>query len=753
MEAAIIGLGIDEYGNFLNPGDNTNTGPGYVPLRIGMRGPGSTTWNWLNTNYPVQYPSIGLTNAQKSAAVQQACKTGLVWDWSQVAATGSGTSVAYTPTTQLTNYAFIKGAASVLPASELIAVESVNGSNILRSQATPITYNVKITTGGLLSFSYSYNGGANLNVITSQDIRLKDPLGNPLPLPANVRFGFAGSTGGSTNIHEIMCFQATPTNTSQSSAGLNQKQTAKVQIGTQVYFAFYNPSTLAGLPDLPVSRSRRDESQLAQHRFRHYLGRFLRPDRRRRLANAIRPMARRERSTGAALGEPRPDHDDLGRQNKVGIPFEWTSLQATEQAALDAGDAAAATAVPPNAPPLAYSRLNYLRGYRGDEQTPASATTFTGVYRDRTSVLGDIIDSSPTWVGPPSSPYPATWSDALHATGDPLTGEFRRRHEVRGTSRQAATGGFQTRTNVVYAGANDGFLHGFRSGNYDNTNTYVKANNDGTEVLAYMPRHIVDTIQTASATTPSVYNSVSNFSDPQYGHKFDVDAPPGTGDLFYSNTWHTWLIGGLGAGGPAIYALDVTDPDNSFPASRKQCAPTNVVKGEWSTITLRSPAINVTRRTLPGAVVVGAQLFGQHLRRAADPPLSQRQLGRGLRQRLRQRDRRCRHLRDAGRTQQRERVTFYYLEHRQVGHRGIPTALRAYVPHAGRPRRRSHHRLCVRRGPARQYLALRFDQHQSRQAWAVTPTPLFTTASGDNPSRHKVAVASVARVPATSQRA
>ncbi len=71
-------------------------------------------------------------------------------------------------------------------------------------------------------------------------------MGNPLPLPANVRFGFAGSTGGSTNIHEIMCFQATPTNTSQSSAGLNQKQTAKVQIGTQVYFAFYNPATLAG---------------------------------------------------------------------------------------------------------------------------------------------------------------------------------------------------------------------------------------------------------------------------------------------------------------------------------------------------------------------------------------------------------------------------------------------------------------------------------------------------------------------------
>ena len=61
-----------------------------------------------------------------------------------------------------------------------------------------------------------------------------------------VRFGFGGSTGGSRNIHEIMCFQASPQNTSASSAGLNQKQTAKVQTGTQVYFAFYNANNWTG---------------------------------------------------------------------------------------------------------------------------------------------------------------------------------------------------------------------------------------------------------------------------------------------------------------------------------------------------------------------------------------------------------------------------------------------------------------------------------------------------------------------------
>ena len=42
-----------------------------------------------------------------------------------------------------------------------------------------------------------------------------------------------------------------------------------------------------------------------------------------------------------------------------------------------------------------------------------------------------------------------------------------------------------------------------------------------------------------------------------------VDATPGTGDLFYNGLWHTWLYGGLGAGGNAIYALDITNPASS----------------------------------------------------------------------------------------------------------------------------------------------------------------------------------------------
>src|SRR5256885_16760485 len=110
----------------------------------------------------------------------------------------------------------------------------------------------------------------------------------------------------------------------------------------------------------------------------------------------------------------------------------------------------------------------------------------------------------------------------------------------------------QTRMNVVYVGGNDGLLHGFRSGSYDLNGNFVATGNDGLEVLAYMPGAVVQTIH---STTASV-----DYSNAQYGHNFFVDAMPGAGDLFYGNAWHSWVVGGLGPGGSAIFALDVTNP-------------------------------------------------------------------------------------------------------------------------------------------------------------------------------------------------
>jgi type IV pilus assembly protein PilY1 len=237
----------------------------------------------------------------------------------------------------------------------------------------------------------------------------------------------------------------------------------------------------------------------------------------------------------------------------------------------------------------------YLRGDRSNEQTPeaSSSTTYQGVFRDRVSVLGDIIDSSPTWVGPPNAPYPNAWADYYppDASADPMP-ENSAGATTYGTF--ASASGMLSRTNVVYAGANDGMLHGFRSGYYTAPATapgaYQAANNDGYEVMAYVPGYIVNSIQNATSAP-------DNYSDPKYGHHFDVDAPPGTGDLFYGGQWHTWLIGGLGPGGSAIYALDITNPGMNGAGGFTEGTAATTVIGEWGTQTLTTTLANGSTAT------------------------------------------------------------------------------------------------------------------------------------------------------------
>ena len=538
-----VAVGIDEFGNFLNGsnpatgynGDNTASGYGYQPGRIGMRGGGSVAWRWLNANYPVQYPT-SLNTAQRASAVQLTCSTGELWDYSGGA---SNPVVAATqpPANQPLDYPAIPNAFSILT-----SVQIANEAAITRSDATPITYKLKITTDGLLSLAYSINSGAYQPVISSQNITSANG-----PLPANLLFGFAGSTGGDTNIHEIMCFRATPVNQSASSAGSNQQQAAKIQAGSQVYFAYYNPDNWAG-------------SLTAQYLTQDANGNitgFSTPTWDASCVLTGLPEGATCASTGAAStnAEGPASRTILSWNGAHGIAFQFANLTggATgQQATLDQGDP-----LPHNA-----NRLNFLRGDRSNEQNSFGI----GMYRARTSVLGDIVDSSPTWVGPASSPYAGAFTDKIGTS--PTFPE-----NAGQTYATFKSSGAQTRLNVVYTGANDGLLHGFRTGAYTSANVYDPTLNDGYEVLAYMPGAIVNTIH---STTPSI-----DFSSPQYGHNYYVDATPGTGDLFYQGNWHTWLIGGLGAGGNAIYALDVTAP-TSFSEGNA----TAIVKGEWSSASL-----------------------------------------------------------------------------------------------------------------------------------------------------------------------
>ena len=552
LAGGYLGLGIDEYGNFLNgvvntlgeagttaSGDNTASGGGYQPGRIGLRGAGSISWGALNALDSVHYPS-SLTGAQKAAAVRNTCRTGVIWDYSNPA------SPLPTATT-VPDYNAIPGAYNVL-SGVTIAAESA----LTRGAANPITYNLKITQDGLLSLSYSL-GGTYLPIITKQSITASNGA-----LPTAFRFGFAGSTGGSTNIHEIMCFQASPADLASTSIGVNAKEATKIASGTQAYLAYYFPANWTGAltaSDLLFDSTTQTVSISAIANW----------DASCNLTGV--PTGSTCATTGAAGGTAAQAFGTrriLTYNGAGGIPFRFASFTTSMKNAIDAGDATQNN-----------KRVNYLRGDTSNEINSAGV----GLFRARDGILGDIIDSSPTWVGPPNSPYTSVWTDLIHTGTTPAENSATQSYTQFVTSKQ-------TRLNVVYSGANDGLLHGFRSGSFDSSGNFVSTLNDGQEVLAYMPGAVVKTI----------HNSVDgtlDYASSQYSHNFFVDATPDQDDLFYGGTWHTWLVGGLGPGGAALYALDVTDPTTFSEANAA-----SLVVGEWTSTNVNCTNVSNCNRNL-----------------------------------------------------------------------------------------------------------------------------------------------------------
>ncbi|MDD5297929.1 MAG: PilC/PilY family type IV pilus protein [Rhodocyclaceae bacterium] len=439
--------------------------------------------------------------------------------------------------TTIMDYPVIPGGYWVLPSTNLIANEGAS----TRASATPITYKLTITPAGLLSLMYSYNGGAYQQVLTNWPIT----SGNG-PLPPTFRFGFAGSTGGSWNTHEITCFVAEPTESS-SSAVANTIQAGQVRTGTQVYLASYNPNNWSGslVSDAIVNTS----GVLSIATAADWDGNCV-------LTGGGCP------TMGTTGGVPThsitvesPSSRQLLTWNgSIGIPLQWARLTSAQQSVLNSTDTSGNL------------RLNWLRGDRSNEQTATPA----GPLRTRAGVLGDIIDSAPTWIGPPAMGYAPTFVDSLYGTGSETSYSSFRTSQA-------------TRLNVVYVGSNDGMLHGFRTGANNSDGTYNGTNNDGYEVIGFMPAGVL-------AST-----NVVGLTGPTYAHNYFVDAQPGFGDLFYNNAWHTWLVGGLGAGGAEIYALDVTDPTG---ASRSTLAfsegnATSLVIGDWTPSTLTT-CVNAT---------------------------------------------------------------------------------------------------------------------------------------------------------------
>ena len=104
-----------------------------------------------------------------------------------------------------------------------------------------------------------------------------------------------------------------------------------------------------------------------------------------------------------------------------------------------------------------------------------------------------------------------------------------------------STATYQDRPDVLYVGANDGYLHAFNA-------------NDGEELFAYMPSSLLEP-QGGNAYAP-----INELMNPDYEHRFFVDGTPTIADAYIDNQWRTILVGSMGVGGEQVFALDITEP-------------------------------------------------------------------------------------------------------------------------------------------------------------------------------------------------
>lgn len=206
----------------------------------------------------------------------------------------------------------------------------------------------------------------------------------------------------------------------------------------------------------------------------------------------------------------------------AGVSFSWGNLAATQKTALSNNDADGAVIV------------NWLRG--GSSGATLSAASSDEVLRNRTTILGDIVNSDPVFVGAQSYGYTVP--------NDPLVATEPADSYQAYVDAKAVSGAVKT----VMVGANDGMLHGFNA-------------ETGRELFAYFP----SSLYPARNSNPGATPGLRYLTKSTYTHKYYVDGSIGVGDV-YSTAWKTYAVGGLGAGGRGVYALNITSPSN-FSAS------------------------------------------------------------------------------------------------------------------------------------------------------------------------------------------
>jgi type IV pilus assembly protein PilY1 len=146
--------------------------------------------------------------------------------------------------------------------------------------------------------------------------------------------------------------------------------------------------------------------------------------------------------------------------------------------------------------------------------------------------LGDIIHSSPVYVG---DPEPTLYYDTSYQAW---------------ANNTVSSGGAKGRREMIYVGANDGGLHAFDA-------------TTGEEIFVYFPKAVFSDIKRWG---------LHYLADRDYEHRYYVDGDisveevyadiDGTGDK-----WRTVLIGMLRGGGRSVFAIDISEPDGFSNAS------------------------------------------------------------------------------------------------------------------------------------------------------------------------------------------
>ena len=174
----------------------------------------------------------------------------------------------------------------------------------------------------------------------------------------------------------------------------------------------------------------------------------------------------------------------------------WNELTTSQQNNLRAGQAA----------DEGKARLSWLRGDKSNEGSK---------FRERTVILGDIINSDPFFVG----------------TNENFG--FNKLPGLEGSSYGAFLSSKASREAMIYVGANDGMLHGFDAAT-------------GVEKFAYIP--------------VSAYPKLAELTESEYEHSYIVDGSPRVLDAYIDNTWKSILVSSTAAGGKSVFAIDVTNP-------------------------------------------------------------------------------------------------------------------------------------------------------------------------------------------------